>query len=303
MSSSNSVARLATILLFLPSILFCQPLIQKLNDVGSVDWERYVVLTSGSSASLSADSDARQRIAAIEHAKSAAVENLFKAIQALTVNSNGTIQDALKKRAITVAMLRARAKRFTIIDTRSMSDLSIEIDVELPMTGNLLPLFYPKTGRVGELRVSSQPLCPTCFQPWPEGREVPEHVHVIVPTDGFKTNKGTPYTGLVIDVRGLDFNPAINPNVLNAENQEIYSAAYIDWEVATRIGMVGYNNDINAALKNRRIGAEPLIIRAAAVRGRLKSDIIISNNDAILIHAAATVQNFLRDCKVVILFG
>ncbi|MFQ5674490.1 MAG: hypothetical protein ACE5G1_01220 [bacterium] len=199
--------------------------------------------------------------------------------------------------------MKDQARRFTIVDTRSMSDLSVEIDVELPVTGNLLPLFFPKTNRAGKLRVSDQPLCPTCFQPWPKEREVPEDVHVIVPTAGFRTRRGRPYTGLVIDVRGLDFNPAINPNVLNAETQEVYSAAYAEWDVATKIGMVAYSNDIGAALKNGRVGSEPLIIRAVAVRGRLKSDVIISNNDAVLIHAAATVQNFLRDCKVVILIG
>ena len=62
-------------LLLLVDFAVAQPLVQKLNETASVDWSRQVIFTSGSSASLPPDSDASQRIAAIERAKAAAVEN------------------------------------------------------------------------------------------------------------------------------------------------------------------------------------------------------------------------------------
>jgi len=53
-----------------------------------------VILTSGSSSSLPPDSDASQRIAAIERAKAVAVENLFKAIKELPLDAHSKVKQA-----------------------------------------------------------------------------------------------------------------------------------------------------------------------------------------------------------------
>lgn len=288
---------------FWANFLFSQSLEQKLNESASVDWSRQVILASGNSSSLPVNSDASQRIAALERAKAAAIENLFKAVQELTLDSRSKVSDAVKDKSLTVSQLRQIVRKFTIIDTRSMSDMSVEVDVELPIIGNLLPLILPHNSGRGELRVSSDPLCPLCLQPWPEAKKVPQNVHLIVPAEGLTTNKGTPYTGLIIDVRGLEFKPALNPKVLNAANEEVYGTDYIDPKIAFDAGIVIYKDNLNKALRDERIGKEPLIIRGVQVSGPLNSDIIISNNDAVLIHAAAKKQNFLKECKVIILIG
>lgn len=296
------IVKLLTLLL-LVDFAVAQPLVQKLNETASVDWSRQFILTSGSSASLPPDSDASQRIAAIERAKAAAVENLFKAIKELPLDAHSKVKQALENNSLSTGYIRQVVQKYTIVDTRSMSDMSVEIDVELPLISNLLPLLFPKDTNDGHLIISDEPLCPTCLQLWPEGKTVPGDIKLIVPSEGFTTNKGTPFTGLIIDVRGLNFKPALNPMVVNSANEEIYGLSYVDREVASRLGIVNYQDDFHQALKNKRVGNDPLVIRGVQVTGPLSSNIIISANDAILIHAAAKTQNFLKECKVIILIG
>jgi len=126
---------------------------------------------------------------------------------------------------------------------------------------------------------------------------------LIVPSEGLTTSKGTPFTGLIIDVRGLNFKPALSPMIVNSANEEIYSISYVDRAVASKLGIVNYQDDLSKALKNERVGKDPLVVRGVQVTGPLSSNIIILANDAILIHAAAKTQNFLKECKVIILIG
>ena len=290
-------------LLLLVDFAVAQPLVQKLNETASVDWSRQVIFTSGSSASLPPDSDASQRIAAIERAKAAAVENLFKAIKELSLDSSSKVKQALENKSLSMGYLNQVVRKYTIIDTRSMSDMSVEIDVELPLVSNLLPLLFPKDTTDRQLKISDKPLCPTCLQLWPEGKTVPRDIKLIVPSEGLTTSKGTPFTGLIIDVRGLNFNPALSPMIVNSANEEIYGLSYVDREVASRLGIVNYQDDLRQALENERVGKDPLVVRGVQVTGPLSSNIIISANDAILIHAAAKTRNFLKKCKVIILIG
>lgn len=291
------------VLLSLTSFGFSQELIMKLNESASVDWTRQVILTSGSSASLPPNSNPSQRIAAIERAKTAAVENLFKAIKELPLDSSSKVKQAIENKLLSVGYVKQVVQKYTIVDTRSMSDMSVEVDVELPLITNFLPLLFPQEQHDTLLQLSNDPLCPTCLQSWPEGKSVPGDVNLIIPSEGLTTSKGMPFTGLIIDVRGLNFNPALNPKIVNSANEEIYGVSYVDRGVASKKGLVNYQADLSAALRNERVGKEPLVVRGVQVTGPLSSNIVISANDAILIHAAAKVQNFLKKCKVIVLIG
>jgi len=144
------------ILLLLVNFAVAQPLVQKLNETASVDWSRQVILTSGSSASLPPDSDASQRIAAIERAKAAAVENLFKAIKELPLDAHSKVKQALQNKSLSAAYISQVVQKYTIVDTRSMSDMSVEVDVELPLISNVLPLLFPKNKNDGQLKISDE---------------------------------------------------------------------------------------------------------------------------------------------------
>lgn len=286
---------------FFYELTFAQSLSQNLDSHGLMDWESMIIRTTGNSAIVS---QARsQKLQALEQAKIAAIENLLKAVKGLSYDANSKIRDVLLNSASLQSKLKNAVRMFTIVDTRSMSDMSVEIDIELSVTEHLSSLLLPKhTGRA-KLRLSDQPLCPTCGQPWPEKKPVPKGLILIIPSEGYSAENGRPYTGLVIDATGLSIHPTLLPKVLNEENEEIYGINYVNREAAVASGLVSYKRKLDEALNEERVGSQPLMIRALGSAGKSKSDVIISNNDAILIHAAAKTQNFLRDCKVIIIVG
>ncbi|MFQ5754108.1 MAG: hypothetical protein ACE5HI_19130, partial [bacterium] len=285
------------------NFMFAQPITQKLDANSFVDWERYVIRSTGNSSIISRERTASQKIQALESAKLAAKENLLKAIKALNFDTNSKVNDALRRKALSASHLESVVQRFTIVDTRSMSDMSVDVDIELPLTGDLFSMLLPKNTGNEPLRLNSKPLCPTCGQPWPEGKPVPEGIKLIIPSEGFTSNGGKPYTGLVIDARQLNVNPAILPKIINEDGKEIYGIGYVNRDVAVESGILAYEKELNEALKSERVGSEPLFIRGLRATGDLRANIIISNNDAVLIHAAAKSQNFLQDCRVVIVIG
>jgi hypothetical protein len=265
-----------------------------------VDWAKLVIRTTGNSALVARDR--AQRVEALEQAKIAAEENLLRVVKQLNLNASVRVSDAVANQTLLEGDLKSITQTFTIVDSRSMSDMSVEVDVELPLTGELLDRLLPKEIGKSALRLNSTPLCPCCAQPWPVGRPAPEGLKLIVPTEGFLTIKGSPFTGLIVDARELGLKPALLPKIFNEDGQEIYGTGYVLRQVALTNGLAAYRKDLGSAMKDARVVGAPLVVRALQSTGVLDADIVVSNNDALLIHAAAKSQNFLSQCKVVIVF-
>lgn len=287
--------------LSLYSLALSQSLTQQIDNFGYVDWEGFVIRSSGVSSLDVQNQTAEQRIQALESAKQAATQNLAKVAEQLVYSSNITVKEALAQKSLSSAHLQRIVQGFTLVDTRSMSDMSIEVDIELPISGRLSDVLLPKDCGKGQLRLSDKLLCPTCLQPWPEGKPVPEGVKLVNPAEGLLSPKGIPYTGLIVDARGLGLNPAITIKILDEDGNEIYGTNYVDRDNAVEIGIVAYKSEMGDARNEKRIGSEPLLVRGLKASGPLKVDVVVSNMDAALIHSAAHIQNFLKGCKVVVI--
>ena len=115
-----------------------------------------------------------------------------------------------------------------------------------------------------------------------------------------------PYTGLLIDVRGLGLQPSIAPRMLSESGHVIHSAATVDRSLATDYGVAGYDDDIDHAYKSERLGGEeanPFIVRATGTVGRYVGDAIIDNFDAAQVLQADEAGDFLRQGRVTFLLG
>ena len=115
-----------------------------------------------------------------------------------------------------------------------------------------------------------------------------------------------PYTGLLVDVRGLGLQPNIAPRVLSAAGHVIHGAATVDRRLAADYGVAGYDDDINRAYKSERLGGEeanPFIVRATGTVGRYSGDAIIDNFDAAQVLQADEAGDFLRQGRVTFLLG
>ena len=115
-----------------------------------------------------------------------------------------------------------------------------------------------------------------------------------------------PYTGLLVDVRGLGLQPSIAPRVLSTAGHVIHGAATVDRSLATDYGVAGYDDDIDHAYTSERLGGEeanPFVVRAMSTAGRYSGDAILDNFDAAQVLQADEVGDFLRQGRVTFLLG
>lgn len=291
-----------TVLLLLPATAWGQGLQERVDAYGSVDWARWMVRAAGMGrmGNFGANGpSAAQRTQTLDAAKLSAFENLLRAVEVLRYDNSRQVRDVLQDRGGGLDRLRDLAEAFTIVDTRSMSDMSVEIEIELPIAPDVLALVLPEQSAEGRLRLSDERLCPTCRQPWPEGQTVPEDVVLIDLAQGVRAPGGAPYSGLIVDARGLGARPALLPRLIDQEGQEVYGSSYAVRETAVRSGLVGYAATLQQALNRGRSGEEPLMVRALKVAGPQSTDLVISNHDAAIIHSAAHTDNFLKSCGVI----
>ena len=115
-----------------------------------------------------------------------------------------------------------------------------------------------------------------------------------------------PYTGLLVDVRGLGLQPSIAPRVLSAAGHVIHGAATVDHSLATDYGVAGYEDEIDRAYTSERLGGEesnPFVVRATGTAGRYSGDAVLDDFDAVQVLQADEVGDFLRQGRVTFLLG
>ena len=115
-----------------------------------------------------------------------------------------------------------------------------------------------------------------------------------------------PYTGLLVDVRGLGLQPSIAPRLLSAAGHVIHGVATVDRSLATSYGVVGYDADIDRAYTSERLGGEeanPFVVRATGTAGRYSGDAVLDDFDAVQVLQADEVGDFLRQGRVTFLLG
>jgi len=243
---------------------------QNLQGMGGIDWTSGIVRATGIGSPNPNMPPSAQRAGAIEAAKQIALRNLLQMVKGMYLNSETTIENAITTSDVIRSQVEGIVRNFRVIDTRYLSDGSVEVDVEVPLS-SFYDIILPPGQKSGETGA--------------------------VPS----TAIGTAYTGLIIDARGLGVRPALAPKILDELGNEVYGTGYVDREYAIQVGIVGYEKNLDRARKNERVADRPLIVKGLKVSGKNQTDIVISNSDAQLIRNAAANLNFLEQCKVMII--
>ncbi|MBN2355165.1 LPP20 family lipoprotein [candidate division KSB1 bacterium] len=289
---------------FVATPALTQGVSQQIGNAGVVDWSTQMLRATGIGSPNPNMPETAQRAGAIEAAKRVALRNLLETIQGMNLDSETTVRNYMMESDVVTTRVRGIARNFTVVDTKYMSDGSIEVTVEMPVTGALLDALLPSSmgGALG-LAPAAQGLCPLCGQPWPAGRPVPAGVTLLQGTGTAQQGQvpqqqSGAYTGLVIEAKGLGLRPAMSPKILDESGQEIYGSKYVSREWAVQIGMVGYDKDVNRARNNDRVTDNPLVVKALKASGDNKADVVVTSANAAMIQNAAASQNFLDKCRV-----
>jgi hypothetical protein len=110
------------------------------------------------------------------------------------------------------------------------------------------------------------------------------------------------YTGLIVDASYLGARPAMKPRIYSPDSEEVYGDSKASREVALKNGYVGWADTPETARTKhvKRVGTNPLVIRAVEATGKHNSDLVVSREDALIIERADRAGGFLQECKVAI---
>jgi hypothetical protein len=133
------------------------------------------------------------------------------------------------------------------------------------------------------------------------------------------------FTGIVIDARAIPAAPAVFPKIKDTEKRDVYGVNKVNQEDLQKRGMASYAvvaREVNisrlfpkalviqvryapeeATEQNkpkRRQGYKPLVVKAAGADGKLKTNLIVSAEDAQRIVDADDATNALKECRVVV---
>jgi hypothetical protein len=253
-------------------------IMQSVGTAGNINWQEQMIRATGIGAPNPNVPLAAQRAGALEAAKRVALRNILEVVKGMAINSETTVENAMMTSDVITTKVTGIVRDFKVVDQRYMSDGSVEVDVEIPLSGILSDVLLPSQ--------QGSPLAP--------GQAYPL---------GVTTQSGV-FTGLIIDTRMIiDLNdrglrPAMAPKILDEQGNEVYGTGYVSRDYAVQIGVVGYEKDIDRARKDERVTDNPLIINAIKTSGTNNCDVVVSNADAQKILAAAKNMNFMEQCKV-----
>ncbi len=244
-----------------------QPLIQTIGS-GEINWAEQIVRASGSGApNPDAPNIAAARLGAERAAKADALRNILETVKGVRIDSQTLVVNAMTQSDVIRTQVQGIVRGARVVNTRYLSDGAVEVTVEIPMAGPLTQIVLP----------------PTSF-----GTQS-------VPKEGSAV-----YTGVVFDSRGLSIRPAMAPKVLDEDGREVYGSAFVSAEWAAKYGIVGYVKDLDAAKKNDRVAANPLVVKAVKISGSGGSDLVISNADAQGLKDMSKNLSFLEQCRVLV---
>ena len=104
-----------------------------------------------------------------------------------------------------------------------------------------------------------------------------------------------PYTGLIIDMRGITFQESLSPQIFSEDGISIYGAEFLKKEIGIQRGIAGFFKNINDNEIKMRCGDKPFFVVGYASTGKNKNNVVISLEDTKKLFAHKdTLKNLLK---------
>jgi hypothetical protein len=253
------------------------------TEKGSINWASGAVVAAGRAAADAHAADAAglepdplQSVALFD-----ARQRLFALLSDVRVNAEERVGDMAAVTPLMATQLKEMAARPVPIPIATEGAGTVEVRLEFSLYGGFSQLVLPRDIK----QIDSV-------------RQVPPAPSNSAPAAGRDA-----FTGLVLDARTIAALPAMAPRILDENRKAVYGAAFVSREYAVQSGISAYVTELPAALKDPRVGSNPLIVKGLAAEGTGRCDIIISNADADRLRKSWTHLTFLKECRVVIVLS
>jgi len=298
-----------------------EPLVSQRAE-GYIDWTQHALFAQGDGTAPAAVTDpVQQRLHGLRNARDEAFRHLRALIGQVRLNADTQLQDAGLERDFQELARVA-------IGSQSEDQGRYRIAVRLLLLGDfaaaVLPQVDPIDPRAHAFPAAAATADSLATDEAPATADSLATDEASAPTDSLATDEApapadslaadelvffvpdAPYTGLLIDVRGLGLQPSIAPRVLSADGHLIHGVATVDRRLATDYGVAGYDDDLNRAYTSERLGGEdakPFVVKATGTAGRYSGDAILDDFDAVQVLQADEAGDFLRQGRVTFLLG
>ena len=251
---------------------------------GKIDWARGVVEAIGTSAPIKKEADKTPPNSpkALSEAKNDARINLLETVKRIKINSKRSVGDIAAKNKTIMAQIKDMVYDAAEVEEfrKYMSDGSVEVLLQMDLRGGFTQLVLPE-----EIRQI----------------ESIKQIKRGANSTGNSTNSvSEAYTGLLVDARSIELQPALVFKILDENLQEVFGPAFVSREFVVQHGMAAYYTDIESAKSDPRIRNRPLTVKALRTDYPSRCNIVISNADASKLKSASHHLLFLKESRVVI---
>ncbi|MCG8634870.1 MAG: hypothetical protein MI863_13635 [Desulfobacterales bacterium] len=251
-------------------------------DNGAINWSTGQVLVTGK-APPEANSEG-QPVPMPGSARTQATRNIINILKQIRITPDLSVGEYASSHDVILAGIEKTARDAMITRQVYTSAMDVEVRMETRIFGGFLQLVLPDHIRQIP-KIADQKYHP---------RTKPGSTLAGVPVNRI------PYTGLIIDARGLDLDPVLYPTIVSEEGKEIYSSLFISREFAVQYGVAIYLCDMESALAARRIGSHPMVFKALRKAGNKTGAIVVSMADAVDLEKVTERHRFLKECRVII---
>lgn len=264
------------------TVALAQPLtlpiaLQSLGQSASVDWDNNTIIATGKSIVPADKTQAQTELLGAQGARADALRILAVAITALPITSSRTLQDCQGDQKLNIdALIRgATAVPNSIV-------ISLQADGSRIVSSAMQAPIY---GQNGLYQLAKQ-LIQSC-------QEATARVPIVA------GSSSPPYTGLIVDARGLAYSPCVSVRILSLAGSTVWNSTLALQD--TIEPPLEFSRDMQTALTKPRIGKSPMILQAIEARGILGCDVVLSNQDLDLMRQNR-IELLLRQTKLVVVF-
>lgn len=297
---------------YLPGAALAGPITEFIPQAhGEVKWSEGVLRATGFGVRpKDAESPAQARLLARSAAIADAYRNMAQVINEVRVTANTTVERHLTASDLLRLSVQAYIRGAQVVEEQDHPDGTYTVALQVGLFGEkgLTGLVLPSLLRVPPKVSAGSPPGITLDQP---SLATPAPVlasreSLASPVASLEealltpaTDEG-PFTGVIIDARGLNVQPAMSPRIYDPTGREIYGTVNVDPSFAEEVGVAGYMGTIRAAMALPRVGNHPLVIRAMGTPDRFHRYLTLSAEDAQRLLAADARSRFLEKCAVAI---
>lgn len=262
---------------------------QQTETKGAVNWEKGVdadVEAIGIGLPPENMHPVRGRALARRAAIIDAQRNLLEMMKGVQIDSETTIEDLTVTSDVVKSKVSGLVEGSRIIEEKVNNDGSYIVKLAVPLYGakSVAAVAIPEI--VKDATPHSFPSVSANYRPEPAAAK-----------------DLASYTGVIVDASGLGLKSTFSPVIYDSNGRAVYGIGNIDHQFAISHGMVDYATNLQAAVARSRAGANPLIVKAEAVRGGGNSvnpvNIVVSVGDADKILYANEKSGMLKDRAVV----